>query len=375
MSEGRPPRSGIPLFKRRTPKPGNTVPVDAVRAPPSEGSGDERPDHAGKKNNVHEACYRRMDIDNRAGFSESISVKSAANMFGGQAVIRRIPTPSSQRRIPKPAPPKPTPPKVPAKPFLKKPNAGLNATGGDSSLDTGEGNAGNKERPKRDQLDKVENKENMAHNLKCGQNGIDEDEKDWDPFGSEFQAGNAGINSNGKNVSKNIGQELDGETDDDVLDKPLKSLSEINGISDECETYDNVEETDNIPSYEQFMSGAGNFIDVDEDDNDLDNVDIPDTVTDMEHCENVLPQSVKKLAKEYACLRKTESGIMRVSLSSDYQKSQEAINSLKDKLQVPENGYRFSQAGNCDVCDTHYLLRSGSAERPGYHRTGDMYGQ
>lgn len=33
--------------------------------------------------------------------------------------------------------------------------------------------------------------------------------------------------------------------------------------------------------------------------------------------------------------------------------SVEAIEGLKDRLQVPENGYRFSRAGQCEVCDTH----------------------
>ena len=33
--------------------------------------------------------------------------------------------------------------------------------------------------------------------------------------------------------------------------------------------------------------------------------------------------------------------------------SPELIESLKDKLKVPQNGYRFSRAGLCEVCDTH----------------------
>ena len=31
----------------------------------------------------------------------------------------------------------------------------------------------------------------------------------------------------------------------------------------------------------------------------------------------------------------------------------ESIGNLKEKLQVPENGYRFHRNGHCDVCDTH----------------------
>lgn len=31
----------------------------------------------------------------------------------------------------------------------------------------------------------------------------------------------------------------------------------------------------------------------------------------------------------------------------------DSIEGLKDKLQVAENGYRFSRAGCCEVCDTH----------------------
>ena len=31
----------------------------------------------------------------------------------------------------------------------------------------------------------------------------------------------------------------------------------------------------------------------------------------------------------------------------------ESIGNFKDKLQVPENGYRFQRNGHCDVCDTH----------------------
>ena len=41
---------------------------------------------------------------------------------------------------------------------------------------------------------------------------------------------------------------------EDVLDKPLNSLSEINGIS-ELETYDNIDNNE-IPSYEQFLDEA-----------------------------------------------------------------------------------------------------------------------
>ncbi|KAL4237278.1 negative regulation of motor neuron migration [Mactra antiquata] len=31
----------------------------------------------------------------------------------------------------------------------------------------------------------------------------------------------------------------------------------------------------------------------------------------------------------------------------------ENIQNIKDKLQVVENGYRFSSSGHCDVCETH----------------------
>ena len=93
------------------------------------------------------------------GCTASVSVKSAARMFGGQAVIRRIPTPNSRRRENKP------PPKVP---------------------------------PKKEKF-----------------------------------------------LETNV---------DDIFDQPMQSLSEINGIS-EAETYDNVDDIENIPSYEEFIYG------------------------------------------------------------------------------------------------------------------------
>ena len=119
-----------------------------------------------------------FQMEDTVGYTESVSVKSAARMFGGQAVIRRIPTPNSRRRDIKP------PPKAPKKEKLLETNV------------------------------------------------------------------------------------------DDIFDQPLNSLSEINGIS-ETETYDNVDDIENIPPYEEFIYGErGEDVksletEIEEDDKDL----------------------------------------------------------------------------------------------------------
>ena len=109
-----------------------------------------------KENNCK--IFYMLQMEDTSGYTESVSVKSAARMFGGQAVIRRIPTPNSRRRDLKPAPAVPRKEKV---------------------------------------------------------------------------------------LETNV---------DDIFDQPMNSLSEINGIGD-TETYDNVDDIDNIPSYDEFIYG------------------------------------------------------------------------------------------------------------------------
>ena len=107
-------------------------------------------------------------MEEASSYRSSTAVKSAAGMFGGQAVIRRLPTPNSRWQDMKPNPP--------PKPAKK-----------------------------------------------------------------------------GKFLETNV---------DDIFDEPLKSLSEINGIS-ESEIYDNVDGTDSIPSYEEFIYGNTEDIKID----------------------------------------------------------------------------------------------------------------
>jgi len=240
------------------------------------------------------------DDDDGSSLSESISVRSAANMFGGQAVIRRIPTPSSQRRNPTTSPSlakRPTPPKVPTKPLVKpKPQFGARNPG-----------AGFNDGVSNDlgaiYVQNRDIKENGGITHGCGEeNNNVEDEKMVKGF--PFK----NISEN-KDLDSGLNQDKDMETDADVLDKPLESLSEINGISDDDETYDNVDDNENIPSYEQFISGTGNLVDddSDEDDVDVENVQIPDNIEAVENCKNVLPQSVKKLV-EFASMDYTVLG-------------------------------------------------------------------
>ncbi|KAL4237279.1 hypothetical protein ACF0H5_001998 [Mactra antiquata] len=141
-------------------------------------------------------------MDEESSFSESISVKSAANLFGGQAIIRRLPTPGSKRKVPPP---------VPAR------------------------------------------KSSMASNrgMKNGNNSIESAPKNVDgPYDVTKEIGVLQERGRESFTNDNIDDD-----EDDVLDKPLASLSEINGIS-ECETYDNIENEENMPSYQQFINGA-----------------------------------------------------------------------------------------------------------------------
>ena len=118
-------------------------------------------------------------MEEASSYRSSTAVKSAAGMFGGQAVIRRIPTPNSRRQgmIPKP----------PQKPTKKE-----------------------------------------------------------------------------KFLETNV---------DDIFDEPMKSLSEINGISS-TETYDNVDDIDNIPSYEEFLYGNNEDIKIDNESQRKDGIEI-----------------------------------------------------------------------------------------------------
>lgn len=202
-------------------------------------------------------------MDDDSSFTESISVKSAAKMFGGQAVIRRIPTPSSKRRGPKPPPPK-----VPPRTSSRKPSTNMSGSG---TCATGP------------QVDMT----NM--------------EKD---------------SSGGKEntcPSADVG---------DVLDKPLVSLSEINGIS-ECESYDNVADNDSIPSYEQFIHGAS-LIDNDNDVDVLEDIEVVDNTAKLlsdpssnlskdltsvgENSPKLLPDSAGKVVKDYTSMDYTVLG-------------------------------------------------------------------
>lgn len=183
-----------------------------------------------------------MDADN--SFTESISVKSAAKMFGGQAVIRRIPTPSSKRvgtRGP--------PPKVPPRTTSRKSYTDSSEVNNASDL---KGGANNKE------------------NISMLMNGVNKQSTCLTP------------------------------TESDILDKPLLSLSEINGIS-ECESYDNVGETENIPSYEQFINGASLI------DNDND-IDVLEDIEVVDNTAKLLPASGSKLTKDYTSMDYTVLG-------------------------------------------------------------------
>ena len=187
--------------------------------------------------------YLQMDEDN--SFTESISVKSAAKMFGGQAVIRRIPTPSSKRRGP--------PPKVPPRTSSRK------SSEGGGSVEAGSASTG---------CDDKENK---------------------------------GVVMNGSSGLDKVGICMS-QTNDDLFDKPLVSLSEINGIS-ECESYDNVQEPNNIPSYEQFINGASLI------DNDND-VDVLEDIQVVDSTSKLLPgsSSGKKSSKDLTAMDYTVVG-------------------------------------------------------------------
>ena len=206
-----------------------------------------------------DACFQMEE--GSQPLSESISVKSAANMFGGQAIIRRIPTPRNSCTIPKQ-----TPPKIPAKPILIKSHT-LDATAQvQDSFDT----------------DKA---------MKCD-------------------------NQFAMDVT-----ETGSESNKDVLDKPLESLSEINGVSDdEFETYDNVNDNENIPSYEQFIAGANTLLDPDHEneDSELDNVKIPDTIQTLE-----MPKPVKNHVKDYAVMDYTVLGTISPLNDKSCDKNQE----------------------------------------------------
>ena len=116
-------------------------------------------------------------MEEESSYQSSTAVKSAAGMFGGQAVIRRIPTPNSRRQgaIPKPGP-----------------------------------------KPEKDKF-----------------------------------------------LETNV---------DDIFDEPMKSLSEINGIHED-ETYDNVDDIDNIPSYEEFLYGNKKDIKIDKEVNQKEGIE------------------------------------------------------------------------------------------------------
>ncbi|XP_053396929.1 kinesin-like protein KIF26B isoform X2 [Mercenaria mercenaria] len=342
-------------------------------------------------------------MEDENSFTESISVKSAANMFGGQAIIRRIPTPSSKRRDTKRIPPP-----VPAR---------------------------NSSRTKVSDIADISDISYPKQNVK------------------------------NTNISKNNVLQVHKVTDlsetnvDDILDKPLESLSEINGIS---ETYDNVDNDETIPSYDQFISGA-----IGENLMEEGGGVHTEVTTDVRSCvrniARVLPNLAKTTKPEYASMDYTvlgtisplngrngqndnskeemslvlgrplspvanDSGLKRclspndanrplspsseslptkrvagnrgrqipvLSPNTREQKLKEitnhvsimcegcnnclldlkrqalrliypdsahgepiampvdSIESFKDKLQVPENGYRFSHVGSCEVCDTH----------------------
>ena len=111
-------------------------------------------------------------MEDAESYAESVSVKSAANMYGGQAIIRRIPTPSSQRR------------------------------------------------QARNPVPSDSNKSRQHHTSNTAENTAEE--------------------------MLDTGE----DDDDDVLVSPLK----INRMED-VEKYDNVADDDQVPTYEQFISG------------------------------------------------------------------------------------------------------------------------
>lgn len=167
-----------------------------------------------------------LQMEDEGSFSESISVKSAANMFGGQAIIRRLPTPGSKRKIPPPVP-------------ARKSSIASNRN--------------------------MKDGRNMTEDI----NHADDLDGDLKEFGILHE----------KHKEMNRGE----LNMDDVLDKPLESLSEINGIS-ECETYDNIENEDNMPSYQQFFHGAiKNTKLMDDCESDL--------IKDIHCADNLLPRS------------------------------------------------------------------------------------
>lgn len=186
-------------------------------------------------------------MEEENSFTESISVKSAANMFGGQAIIRRIPTPSSQRRDPKRIPP-PVPERKTSKSYTK-----------DSDLAV------------LYPAEKVTNIRSLSI-------------------------------SNVLQVHKV--SDLTETNVDDILDKPLESLSEINGIR---ETYDNVNNDESIPSYDQFISGAlgENLMD---EEGDIDSETAKDVRSCVRNIARVLPNAVKNAKHESASMDYTVLG-------------------------------------------------------------------
>ena len=189
-------------------------------------------------------------MEEESSFTESISVKSAANMFGGQAIIRRIPTPSSKRRDPKRIPP-PVPAKKNGKSMKKESDLG--------------------------DLSDIYPTQNVH---------------------------TSSINSSNNVLPEHKVSDLSDTNIDDILDKPLESLSEINGIS---ETYDNVDNDETIPCYDQFISNAigENLMDEGECAND----DVTEKAKScVQKIARVLPNSAQTIKKEYTAMDYTVLG-------------------------------------------------------------------
>lgn len=205
-------------------------------------------------------------MEDETSFTESISVKSAANMFGGQAIIRRIPTPSSRRRDMKR-----TPPPVPVRKSSK-------SSAMHSAISYPVDNAG------------------IISNS-CGNNALAVEEV------SDMAETNV----------------------DDILDKPLESLSEINGIS---ETYDNIDNDENIPSYDHFIRGAiGDKLM--EDDVGISDEVAKDVRNRTRNIARVLPNSATCVKKEYASMDYTVLGTISLLKDGNGQ-----TNNLKEEMSL-----------------------------------------
>lgn len=240
-----------------------------------------------------------FQMDDNNSFTESVSVKSAAKLFGGQAVIRRIPTPSSKKRGP--------PPKVPPRTSSRKSSTGAV----DMSVD--------------DKTSRNKDNKSLVVNRSAG---------------------------DGTCMSP---------TNGDVLDKPLVSLSEINGIS-ECESYDNVEDTDSIPSYEQFINGSS-LIDHDND------VDVLEDIEVVDNTAKLLPDSGGKLSKDYNSMDYTVLGtISPINAKAgqgdgDKEEMSFVLGHTNSAPVVAESGLKRCLSPHGDLRSTSPYPNTGSSKR------------